>query len=115
MTDEQLKAKKWDMVEERNTLKSRLVLLESELKKFAISWMGLGNTCSSSSWSFEIDKIELQVVNPSQSCTILTVPWAHFDAETIKRLLGDIQQTKDALAEAEKGLHALGISTTQEF
>jgi hypothetical protein len=88
--------------------------LEDELKEFAVSWAQLGKTYSSS-WSFQIGEKELEVVNPSQKCVILTVPWAHFDAEKIKRLVGDIQLAKDTIVESEKGLRALGISPNTEW
>jgi hypothetical protein len=37
------------------------------------------------------------------------VPWKHFDAEAIKRLLGDIEKAGKELAEVESGLRKLGI------
>jgi sugar-specific transcriptional regulator TrmB len=114
LTDEQLKAKKWDMQEEAKELKSRLASLEHELSKFTSSWTQAGKTCTSS-WSYQIGEKALEVVNPSQKCTILTVPWVHFDAETIKRLLADIQTTKDAIVEANRGLRALGINPAPYF
>ena len=109
-TDEQLKAKKWDMLEETKALKARLASLESDLKKFALSWSEMGALHQhSGSWDYQIGEKELEVLNPSrQFCNILTVQWEHFDAVRIKLLLGDIQQTKNSLAEAEKGLRDLG-------
>ena len=114
MTDVELKAKKWDMQEEAKALRARLAALEDDLKKFAVSWTQLGRTCSSS-WSFQIGDKNLEVLNPSQNNSVfLTVPWAHFDAETIKRLIGDIQQAKNAIVESDKGLRALGVNPSTE-
>jgi hypothetical protein len=41
---------------------------------------------------------------------VANVPWAHLDSEKVKHLFGDIQQTRDELAEKEKELRRLGIN-----
>jgi hypothetical protein len=104
-------------IKKAQELKVRFTQLESELKEFANSWMQLGHEgLHSHGRAFQIDEESLTVRNPTQSlAVILTVPWEHFDAEKIKHLFGDFQQTRDALTEAEKELRALGVSLAPEF
>jgi len=111
VTEDELDAKTGQMVRKAKELRERLTKLDDELKEFARSWNDLSKTSSGiNSRAFRIGDKELTVINTSRSMeTIATVPWKHFDAEAIKRLLRDIQQTSEELSEAESGLRALGI------
>ena len=117
VTDEQLEAKKWRTVEEAKSLKSRLALLEDELKKFASSWLELGHLCAGASrWSFAVGEHRLRVLNPSQDdIEIADVPWSHFDAQTIRQLIGDIQKAAGELEQKRKTLKEAGIDFNSDF
>ena len=110
MSDEEERAKKFQQIEEAQKLKSLLDELEKELKRFVKSWLVLGHEASSG-WRFQIDENDLKMLNPSQNMReVANVPWAHLDSEKVKHLFGDIQQTRDELAEKEKELRRLGIN-----
>jgi hypothetical protein len=108
VTDEQLKAKKWNMQEEAKALKGRVASLENELRKFAASWREVERFCASpDGWTFRLDDEKLIVVN-SRNQNIASAPWLHFDAARLKTLIGDLQQTKEALEIADEEMRRIG-------
>ena len=111
MTDEQFQAKKCEMLESAKALNAQLRSLDNELHEFARSWSTLARTLPGLNIrSVQIGENELTSLNISRSMQpIALVLWKHFDAEAIKRLLGDIQRTSEALNQAEGGLRVLGI------
>ena len=111
VTQDELDAKTGQMVRKAKGLRERLAKLDDELREFSQSWNELSRTCAgTNSRAFRINETELTVLNTSRAMEpIATVPWRHFEAEAIKRLVGDIQQTSEELSEAERGLRALGI------
>jgi hypothetical protein len=110
VTEDEERARKYQQIEEAQRLKDHLNVLEKELEKFVKSWMALGHEASRG-WMFQIDENGLKMLNPSQDMyEVANVPWEHLDSGKVKHLFGDIQQTRDELAEAKKGLRSLGIS-----
>jgi hypothetical protein len=108
VTEKDADAKVGEMMRERRALRENLVRLEDELRKYAASWLELGKEGSElARRSFEFGDKELRILNPSQSnAEIAAIPWAHLDSESIKRLLGDIQQTTRSLEDKDKVLSA---------
>jgi hypothetical protein len=100
MSDEQLKAKNWDMLQEAKALRSRRAALENEWNKFAESWGKLAQF--KSGFTIRFDEENITVLNPSQRLSkVDTVPQAHFDVEAMKRLrleLDGVVEELDALA-----------------
>lgn len=115
MTDEQLKAKKWDTLEEATKLKSRLSLLEREAREFSESLMKLGREITQG-WKFVIEESELVMLNPHRQMEeIARVPWKHFDADAIKRLLADAEQARELLGKAKAELRSHGVDLSGDF
>jgi hypothetical protein len=116
VTDEQLNAKNWQMVEEGKALKKRLKSLEDELGKFSASWMAMGRECSTAHGrAFRIGEREIGILNPSRSMEeIETIPWKHFDAEAIKALLGDLQRARQEFEDKNKFLRSQGIELSSD-
>ncbi len=110
MTEEQLKAKNWDMLQEAKSLKGRRAALENEWKRFSSAWRVLGHT-SIDSMSLRVDDKSLTVLNPSQSMVVVdTIPWPQLDIEAAKRLCIDLEETRVSLMELERQLRDLGVS-----
>jgi len=108
-TEEQLKAKNWDMLQEAKALQNRKVALENEWSKFASSWVKLGR--AGSSFTVRFDEKNVNVLNPSQKmCVVETVPQAHFDLEAMRRLCFDLEETRAALGVLQVQLRDLGVT-----
>ena len=110
-TEEQVGAKNWRMVEECKSLRAEIARLEDEVHQFAGTWSKVGNLCTEqlSARSFKIADKTLTVQNASHAA-IATVPWEHFDLESIKRLLIDLDQTRASYADITKKLGDLGVN-----
>ena len=111
-TEDELLIKTGKMVKQGQELRARLATLEYELRQFAASWRELGREGSDLHCrSLRADSESLAILNSSQSFAVIArVPWKHFDSEAIKRLCGDIQETKESLESVREQLRASGIS-----
>ena len=113
-TDEQLKAKNWDMLQEAKALRGRVAALENEWSKFAESWGILAR--SKSGFTIRFDEKNVTVLNPSQKlCVVDTVPQAHFDIEAMKRLRCEMDEVSERLAMLNRQLRDLGVNFQDFF
>jgi hypothetical protein len=108
MTDEQLKAKNWDMLQEAKTLRGRKASLEYEWGKYAASWSSLAR--AKDGFTIQFEGKDVVVLNPSQKlCEVERMPQAHFDIEAMKRLRGELEETATALGVIQRQLQDLGV------
>lgn len=108
MSEEQLKAKNWDMLQEAKVLRSRRAALENEWGKFAASWGILAS--ARSGFTIRFDEKNITVLNPSQRlCVVDRVPQAHFDVEAMKRLRFELDEVTEKLDVLTVQLRDLGV------
>ena len=109
-TEDQLKAKKWDMLEEAKVLRGRKAALDNQWSKYAASWRVLGHS-DANHMTIRFEGNAVNVLDPSQGFLVVdSVPQAHFDGAAIDRLSRDREETKEALAVIEGQLKDLGVT-----
>jgi hypothetical protein len=116
VTDDQLAAKKWRMLEDGKALKQRCEALEDEVKKFAASWTAMGRLGSMPHGSlFRLDEKQILVLKSSRPMGESEVfPWKHFDADEIRNLLEDYERTRDEFEQKNESLKSYGIDLRRE-
>jgi uncharacterized protein YcaQ len=109
VSEEQLKAKNWDMLQEAKALRSRRAALENEWNKFAASWGMLAR--AKTDFAIRFDEKNITVLNRSQRMSVVdTVPQAHFDLEAMKRIQSELEKTEAELDTLDKQLRDIGVN-----
>lgn len=108
VTEKDEAARNWEMFQEARALKAHLATMEDTARKLFASWGAVARQALSR--RFLIEESYLRFANADRSHgDIDAVPWEHFDAEKLKRLLADIQETRVALEQKSQALKAHGL------
>jgi hypothetical protein len=119
VTEQEEKAKNWEMLQRSKSLEAKLVRLHDELHQFSLSWTLLGNKASDRALIYQIggDDIEALKVDIHQTRDLsdpkykvdLSVPAKHFELANIQTLLTDLTVTKKELSRLKSELQKLGV------
>ena len=119
VTDEQEKARRYDLRQKGLELKKHLATLNNEMKDHAVAWKKLGDTFSASSYTFKVESDQVRVTYPDPNDhplpgraravnTVTSVSAAYFNSESLDKLFRDLEETKKALDEVKQHCKDMG-------
>lgn len=114
MSEEQQKAKNWDILQQYNDEKARLTRDENELEGLVADWDRFAREFRDKDKRFKFGSDEITVyrrrlvgeTKPQQLCVL---PTRALDADKLRTLYADLSEARKRVADLGKQLRALGV------
>lgn len=116
-TAEAEKAKNWEIFQQYRECKARISRLENELKLIANGWKEMAAFFYDCHFNtFAVDDARIRVIRPDRSSgqrpntnEVFSLPFSFVNADSLRVLLGDLEDTKKLLADLGEQLKPFGI------